>query len=162
MEKIVFEDLPSTKTPLNANNLNTIQENVETAINETNTNLKTLINGIVESGENENGEYIKFADGTMICTQNFVLTVQITSGGTNGYYARVESGIPDYPQTFKKVYYANVSIFNNNTASIVPYNNEKNIGSQLNKIADKLYFYSPQRIDTEIEFVQTIAIGRWK
>ena len=26
MEKIIFEDLPSTKTPLNADNLNQIQE----------------------------------------------------------------------------------------------------------------------------------------
>ena len=52
MEKIFFEDLPSTKTPLNAENLNKIQENVETAINETDTNLKTLINGVVESGSN--------------------------------------------------------------------------------------------------------------
>lgn len=32
MEKIIFEDLPSTKTPLNAHNLNKIQENAEVAI----------------------------------------------------------------------------------------------------------------------------------
>ena len=32
MEKIVFEDLPSTTTPLNASNLNKIQENAENAI----------------------------------------------------------------------------------------------------------------------------------
>lgn len=151
MEKIIFEDLPSTNTPLNAENLNQIQENVEEAIN-----------GIVESGSNDNGSWIKFADGTMICTQNFVLTVPITLGGNNGYYARVENGIPDYPQTFTKVYYANVSIFNNNTTSVVPYNNEKNIGSQLNKIADKLYFYGLVSQEAEIEFVQTIAIGKWK
>ena len=34
MEKIIFEDLPSTKTPLNAKNLNQIQYNVEQAIEE--------------------------------------------------------------------------------------------------------------------------------
>ena len=33
MEKIIFEDLPSTKTPLNAENLNKIQQNAENAIN---------------------------------------------------------------------------------------------------------------------------------
>lgn len=33
MQKITFEDLPSTNTPLNANNLNTLQDNVEDAIN---------------------------------------------------------------------------------------------------------------------------------
>ena len=34
MEKIIFEDFPSTKTPLNAENLNKIQTNAENAINE--------------------------------------------------------------------------------------------------------------------------------
>ena len=33
MQKITFEDLPSTNTPLSANNLNTMQSNIETAIN---------------------------------------------------------------------------------------------------------------------------------
>lgn len=32
MQKITFENLPSTNTPLNANNLNTLQDNVENAI----------------------------------------------------------------------------------------------------------------------------------
>lgn len=33
MQKITFENLPSTNTPLNASNLNTLQDNVEDAIN---------------------------------------------------------------------------------------------------------------------------------
>lgn len=33
MEKIDFENLPSTNTPINANNLNDMQDNIETAIN---------------------------------------------------------------------------------------------------------------------------------
>lgn len=32
MEKIIFENLPSTKTPINATNLNLLQDNVEIAI----------------------------------------------------------------------------------------------------------------------------------
>lgn len=35
MEKIIFEDLPSTNTPINANNLNTVQDNVERALENT-------------------------------------------------------------------------------------------------------------------------------
>lgn len=35
MTKITFEDLPSTNTPLSASNLNTLQDNVESAINGT-------------------------------------------------------------------------------------------------------------------------------
>ena len=42
MEKIIFEDLPSTKTPLNADNLNQIQENVENAIIEVDDKVKEI------------------------------------------------------------------------------------------------------------------------
>lgn len=55
MEKIIFEDLPSTKTPLNAENLNKIQENVENAINEVNDKFnystEEKIIGIYENGK---------------------------------------------------------------------------------------------------------------
>lgn len=44
MEKIIFEDLPSTKTPLNAEILNQIQINMENAINELNKNLDNKFN----------------------------------------------------------------------------------------------------------------------
>lgn len=33
MEKVIFEDLPSTNTPINASNLNLVQDNVENEIN---------------------------------------------------------------------------------------------------------------------------------
>lgn len=33
MDKITFEDLPSAKTPINANNLNQMQTNIENAMN---------------------------------------------------------------------------------------------------------------------------------
>lgn len=48
MEKIIFEDLPSTNTPLNAENLNKIQDNIEDAIQE-------LINKEIVLYENATG-----------------------------------------------------------------------------------------------------------
>ena len=93
MEKIVFENLPSTKTPINAKNLNQLQENIENAMS-----------SIVESGSNDNGNYIKFENGIMMCFQNVIMNVSLTSGGNNAYYDRVDSGIPDYTQPFTEVY----------------------------------------------------------
>ena len=55
MEKINFVN--NSEPYLSAENLNTMQDNIETAIN-----------GIVESGSNENGSYVKYSDGTMICS----------------------------------------------------------------------------------------------
>lgn len=42
MTKITFEDLPSTNTPLSANNLNTLQDNVETAIDANTSDITTI------------------------------------------------------------------------------------------------------------------------
>lgn len=41
MEKINFENYPSTNSPINGTNLNLLQDNVEDAINEKNTNIIT-------------------------------------------------------------------------------------------------------------------------
>lgn len=54
MEKINFVNGESPY--ISATNLNNLQNNVENAIN-----------GIIESGSNANGNYIKYADGTLIC-----------------------------------------------------------------------------------------------
>ena len=42
MQKITFEDLPSTNTPINANNLNAIQTNVESAIGDVQTEVDDI------------------------------------------------------------------------------------------------------------------------
>lgn len=46
MQKITFEDLPSTNTPINANNLNAIQTNVESAIGDVSTDVLDLQSSI--------------------------------------------------------------------------------------------------------------------
>ena len=85
MQKINFEDLPSTNTPVNATNLNAMQSNVEGAMKNalttstTDTYCCNYINGIVESGSNANGYYTKFADGTLI-NRYYVGPVTINGG----------------------------------------------------------------------------------
>lgn len=56
MAYIDYQNLPSTSTPLNATNLNSMQ--------------------IQETGSNANGHYIKYADGTMIQYNKFTATGQ--------------------------------------------------------------------------------------
>lgn len=68
MDRITFENLPSQKSALSAEKLNQMQDNIEEAINE-----------IIDSGSNDNGSYVKFSDGTMICRktipkENFLTT----------------------------------------------------------------------------------------
>lgn len=41
---------------------------------------------IIERGSNANGEYVKFADGTMICTHGYAAALTMTAYGTGGIY----------------------------------------------------------------------------
>ena len=91
MQKITFEDLPSTNTPINATNLNAIQTNAETAIN-----------SVVESGSNANGNWIKYSDGTMICHRIATGTVTINQTWGSVVYGDVTTEY-SFAQTFTEV-----------------------------------------------------------
>ena len=56
---------------------------------------------IVESGENENGTWIKWADGTMICTKTIVGTVAQSEWVSPIYFGDVQCG--NWAQTFAKL-----------------------------------------------------------
>ena len=88
MEKITFvnENAPY----VSAENLNQMQDNVENAIN-----------GIVERGSNANGEYIKFSNGTMICTKRLAGQASLILWYAPIVYADIPCG--NFPQTFTAI-----------------------------------------------------------
>lgn len=89
MTKINFTNLPDTSTPLNATNMNALQTNVENAIN-----------GVVQSGNNENGSYIKYVDGTMICYKNVTVTAAINNAWGSVYETSNSVSFGNFPETF--------------------------------------------------------------
>lgn len=114
MQKINFQDLPSTSTPLNASTLNQMQDNIDNGKQDklvSGTNIKTInansILGsgnlaIVSSGQNANGKYVKFDDGTMICYKNATGIASISEtwgdGFTTGSINTIDLGA--FPATF--------------------------------------------------------------
>jgi hypothetical protein len=72
-------------TDLNKDTFNGLQDNVENAIGE-----------IIESGSNENGTWIKYADGTMICRH----TITTTTQNTANHYSSINWV---YPSTFSEI-----------------------------------------------------------
>ena len=64
---------------------------------------RITLNGfdIVESGSNNNGEYIKFANGKMICSAVFTTPI-LTWTEDNILYMSQNVSLPDFPQTFVK------------------------------------------------------------
>ena len=66
----------------------------------TNTYSCDYINGIIESGNNENGNWIKYADGTMICTATKLFeNVSVTNSWGN-LYETPELLLGNFPQPF--------------------------------------------------------------
>ena len=58
------------------------------------------VNGIVESGSNENGNWIKYSDGTMICTATKLFeNVSVTNSWGN-LYETEELILGNFPQPF--------------------------------------------------------------
>ena len=59
---------------------------------------KVSDNNIIESGSNANGNWIKYSDGTMICTQRFEKTINIQTTWGSWYYGYVTC--KNYPIAF--------------------------------------------------------------
>lgn len=113
-------------------------------------------NGVV-SGSNSNGDYIKFADGTMICRHRQLFSeVEINISGNTMPYTSASLSFDNFPAEFASVPSVNISIdgsvsgviINNSPSTTVkPYS--FNVG-RYNSLGERDFFAS------------YIAIGRWK
>ena len=160
-------------TPINTTNLNKIENGIaanDTAIgnlSNLNTsskdNLVTAINSVVESGSNNNGSWIKFADGTMICRFTQIINVAVTNAWGSLYGGKFS--VHDYPQEFIDIPETSITLVANNdgnyggwignnggTDDIRP--TKKNIG--------EFVMLRPTTTSNGNYKVQVIAIGKWK
>lgn len=152
MQKITFENLPSTNTPLNASNLNTLQDNIETAIN-----------SVVESGSNTNGYYIKYADGTMICWQREQFdNVQITNAQGNLYQSGAITP-KNYPVAFVGEWPAVSRDIESSTWAVFGFGQHNTSGTSLTNPGSFTVFRGSSTGTGNVTLVvRTIAIGKWK
>jgi len=148
MALIEFKNLPDTTTPVNAGNLN---NNFDF--------LNDKIDGIVESGSNANGNYVKFDDGTMICWRYIYPTLNYISASSAGttmcrasYTAETSGPLPATFTTNPSVLVtANALAFKN-------YNSSPK--TQWGSVTLFLPYTAAQSdFQTHMNF---IAIGKWK
>ena len=142
--KTIWENLPSTNTPINATNLNKIE-----------TELKALDDvAIQEIGSNANGSYIKYANGILICYNNINLTVDITNSYEGEYYAG--TGDITFPVSFiTNVPALTVTLIQG--SALLRYNNTNLYTNKFSGYISKLQSKSNVSIT-----LQYIAIGKWK
>lgn len=146
--RVNWEDLPSTNTPINAENLNKMDMQIEE-----NTN---AISSIIENGSNTNGNYIKFANGTMICTKiisgNTGNELELWANGT--YYRDIQNG--SWAQEFVELYNTQAT---NQTLQLWC-----NIGNVTNTSAGTTRIIRPDNGGSAGQNynIHLFAIGRWK
>lgn len=110
--------------------------------------------GIIESGSNANGNYIKFADGTLIQYTNTSKNITIDGSYNNSRFTTTSVELP-------------ISFINNNYIAVVtPLQNGKLLGTTITSQTVNgfgIYIWTQDtRTDTIPLVLNTIAIGRWK
>lgn len=98
------------------------QEKIKTSIGLNGITTPSLSIGgspIIESGSNDKGNYIKYSDGTMICTQKIELTnISIsTTWGSWYVYAESSDNYHYFPKKFAEVYSFSIELLNQGSSS---------------------------------------------
>ena len=111
------------------------------------------VNGIAESGSNENGNWIKFVDGTMICNCSVTRNIANTNAWNNLFIGDIQN-IP-FPQTFIELYTCNIDL-----------HCTRNLWKMSNNIptvsgTGSMFSVSPESFTEDIQ-ICVIAIGKWK
>lgn len=166
MEKINFKNKGEPgANPINANNFNLMQNNVENSfksiktISDTDTYNCNYINNIVESGNNDNGNWVKFEDGTMICTGTITATIDCTNTWGTLYYGQNNDKY-NFAQSFIKPPILNLQYTTTGAMSFIPIVYS---GIVIDKDGFKrIEIARPNSVTNLGVKVYFIAIGKWK
>ena len=145
-----WKDLPNQTTPVNATRMNHIEQGVY--------DNSVAISSIVESGSNSNGNWIKYSDGTMICTGKRTFTGGVSTSLPNGGY-RTSGQTIQFPINFSlapdSVVASSLSDTNDNGFIINSAQVTKTSFAGFWWVVNSTY-------DNKEHSLSYIAIGRWK
>lgn len=118
------------------------------------------INGIVDSGSNSNGDWIKFVDGTMICTKKQHVSVDISTPWGNGlYYGYVNDNVI-LSQTFISTPVVNITADWDGTTNFATPLGFSEI--TYNDMIERIALVRGTANSNIVVNLHIIAIGRWK
>ncbi len=166
MEKIIFKSKGETgAVPLSPENLNLMQDNVENSFKSSKTTSDkdtyncNYINGIIESGNNSNGNWVKFNDGTMICTRTIAVAIDCTNSWGNLYYGQNNDKY-NFAQSFIEPPILNLQYSMSGALSFIPIVYS---GIEIDKDGFKRIEIARPNSATNVSIkVYIIAIGKWK
>lgn len=161
INKVNASDLNEIKEVVNTNDDNTTNNSnaigTLSSLNTTNkNNLVSAINEIiVESGSNEIGEYIKYANGRLITMHKVTRNLARTASWGNMYESTEQADLGNYPMAFKDTPFVYITLHDiNATIESVQYSSANNAG--------KVFVLAPTSNASENYVFQVLAIGKWK
>lgn len=119
----------------------------------------TPVYGIVESGSNANGSYVKYADGTLICYGTKTDTFTINNSWGALYRELNEKTFQiTYPISFVSQPSFNISMNGANSAMLVNWYNSDSVTTK----SDRYILARPTSANAQTYSIGWTAIGRWK
>ena len=156
-------------TPINTTNLNNIENGIEAndakigdlsgLTTPTTSSLVGAINSVVESGSNSNGSWIKYADGTMICTRSIEKQMPCNKSWGTLFYG-YDSDVYNFAQEFITPPLLYLFAYQRLDSSFW-------LSNYYNTIITTTGFYNyaimrPTSADNVAYTLNVLAIGRWK
>ena len=133
------------------NNLMLKSENIEY----NNDTLKNTLDKIIESGSNDNGSWIKYSDGTMICTKKCTANVNFSAAKGALYEGSLKVG--SFPQKFASFPYVFATQRAGGEFIIEGFGS----GTDMGKWPD-LWMYSTTSKTGISCTIDVLAIGKWQ
>lgn len=157
IKNVVNENDDNTTT--NTNNIADNAANIGTLSNLNTTNKNDLVSAInelvVESGSNEIGEYVKYANGRLITMHKVTRNLARTSAWGNMYESTAQADLGNYPIAFKDTPFVYITLHEVNAMlEAVQFSTTSNAG--------KVYILAPTLSEGADYVFQVLAIGRWK
>ena len=118
-------------------------------------------NSIFESGSNDSWNWIKFSDGTMICTgTKYVDELTLTEHG-GGIYKSQDISLPDFPIAFTTLYTCQLSYWYATWAS-TPVISVMHWGYPTTISAGVAKILCASNVQNNGGYIKILAIGKWK
>lgn len=147
MEKINF--INNSQPAVNDTNLNKLQDNVENAISET-----------IESSNNANDNYIKYADGTMICTGSYTGNIAINNS-LGSIYRSSTISFNDFAQPFTRLDSIDFNLTGGTSGNFAWLGTYGDYNPNLTNPGRCVLFSGVSVPSSEMK-ITYIAIGKWK
>jgi hypothetical protein len=144
-----------------------LQNSADIEINEVGDNLQfEVVKEYFESGSNTNGYWVKYSDGTMICSATKKTTsIGVVNASGNLYISTVFQPFNNFPQTFTSLTSCDIFLVSQDVTSSPVWITKNNSTGPSTTNAGNCILMSPVSISSFTNYGYTlgyIAIGRWK